>query len=319
MSEFVTFGEPMAVFSSNDVDKTLADSTSFEKFSAGAELNVAIGISRLNFQSAYISAIGSDFTGEFIQHELSANDVDTTSLIQKPNEYTGFYFKNRVSTGDPQVSYFRNNSAVNHLQPEDLTESVFDGLRVLHITGISLALSKSAQQLAEYLIAKAHQLNALVTFDPNIRPQLWKSELDMKTTINRVASLCDVIIPGVKEGRQLTGNTDLEAIADFYLDIPRPSLVVLKNGTVGAFAKDNNGEIIKVPSFHVDHVVDTVGAGDGFATGLISGLLDGLTVKESLVRATAIGALAIQSEGDNAGYPTMKQLDSYIQTSSVAD
>lgn len=100
MSEFVTFGEPMAVFSSNDVDKTLADSTSFEKFSAGAELNVAIGISRLNFQSAYISAIGSDFTGEFIQHELSANDVDTTSLIQKPNEYTGFYFKNRVSTGD---------------------------------------------------------------------------------------------------------------------------------------------------------------------------------------------------------------------------
>ncbi|GAK47529.1 sugar kinases, ribokinase family [Secundilactobacillus oryzae JCM 18671] len=251
---------------------------------------------------------------------LSANNgVNTDALIQKAHEYTGFYFKNRVSDGDPQVAYFRNNSAVNRLQPEDIDDAIFDGLKVLHITGISLALSSSCLKMAEYLIDKAHSLGAIVTFDPNIRPQLWASKEQMRETINHIADRCDIVIPGVSEGTQLTSETTLEDIADFYLNMTTPSMVVLKNGTVGAFAKEANGDITKVPSFHVSHVVDTVGAGDGFATGLISGLIDNLSVKESLVRATAIGALAIQSEGDNAGYPVKSDLEAYIKTNAVTD
>ncbi|KRM74870.1 sugar kinase [Secundilactobacillus collinoides] len=317
MPEFLTFGEPLAVYSSEEMDKPLEEVTKFRRFSAGAELNVAIGVARMGFNSSYVSSIGKDFTGNFIKHELATNHVDTSYLFQKEHSYTGFYFKTRVSHGDPQIAYFRAGSSVNQITESDIDSIDLTGLKVLHITGISLALSENAYRAALSLISKAHHMGAIVTFDPNIRKQLWQSEKTMIATINEVASLADVVFPGLKEGQKLTGYSNPQSIANYYLAGSYTKLVILKNGTIGAVAFDDKQRTVSVPALQVDKVVDTVGAGDGFATGIISGLLDHLSLEDCLRRATTIGALAVQSEGDNTGYPDRNNLLSLMEKKPV--
>ena len=152
----------------------------------------------------------------------------------------------------------------------------------------------------------------LITFDPNIRVQLWKSKEHMIEILNDIASKCDVILPGIKEGNILTGKQTKEEIADFYLNNGAKA-VIIKNGASGAYLKTLTEEKI-VPGFKVEQVVDTVGAGDGFATGVLSGLLDGESYENALVKGNAIGALMVTSKEDNAILPTEDELQSFIMS-----
>ena len=152
----------------------------------------------------------------------------------------------------------------------------------------------------------------LVSFDPNIRVQLWKSEDHMISTLNDIASKCDIILPGIKEGNILTGKQTKEEIATFYINLGAKA-VIIKNGASGAYVKTAEMEKI-VPGFIIDKVVDTVGAGDGFATGVLSGLLDGKSYEEAAVRGNAIGALMVTSKEDNAILPTKPELEAFINS-----
>ena len=114
------------------------------------------------------------------------------------------------------------------------------------------------------------------------------------------------------------GSRDPEAIADFYLNNGTATkTVIVKLGTEGAFVKLKDGISYTVPGFKVEKVVDTVGAGDGFAVGLITALIEGKELKEAVIRANAIGAMAVQSPGDNDGYPTPEQLAEFLQNQKV--
>ncbi len=111
------------------------------------------------------------------------------------------------------------------------------------------------------------------------------------------------------------GSSEPEEIADFYLgQSKRTESVVVKLGTEGAFVKTKTGAAYTVSGFKVDKVVDTVGAGDGFAVGLESALLEGKTLEVAVHRACAIGALAVQSAGDSEGYPNRQQLIEFYKT-----
>jgi 2-dehydro-3-deoxygluconokinase len=149
-----------------------------------------------------------------------------------------------------------------------------------------------------------------VSFDTNLRPTLWKSQEEMIEQINEVAFGSDYVLPGIAEGEILTGYKEPRDIASFYLD-KGVKLVVIKLGPEGAFYKSTDDEGT-VPGFKVEKVVDTVGAGDGFAVGVISGIIEGLPTYEAVLRGNAIGALAVQSPGDNDGYPTKSQLQEFI-------
>jgi 2-dehydro-3-deoxygluconokinase len=133
----------------------------------------------------------------------------------------------------------------------------------------------------------------------------------MVRVINDLARYSDIILPGIHEGLLLTGSKDANVIADFYLDLGI-STVVIKLGEQGAFVKTNN-DCYVVPGFKVSKVIDTVGAGDGFAVGVISGLMEGLSLQEAVKRGAAIGALAVMSLGDNEGLPDRERLVSYMQ------
>jgi 2-dehydro-3-deoxygluconokinase len=145
-----------------------------------------------------------------------------------------------------------------------------------------------------------------ISFDPNLRPSLWASADDMRETTNSLALRADWVLPGIEEGRLLTGKDTPQEIAKFYLDAG-VSLVVIKLGAEGAYYAADQGAAY-VPGFPVDKVVDSVGAGDGFAVGVISAMLEGFGVWEAVRRGAWIGARAVQVLGDTEGLPTRTQL-----------
>jgi len=132
----------------------------------------------------------------------------------------------------------------------------------------------------------------------------------MVEKLNQLAYKANWVMPGINEGKILTGLDKPEAIADFYLN-QGVKLVVIKTGGDGAYYKTSQNESGSVPAFYVDNVVDTVGAGDGFAVGVISALLEGKSIKEALTRGNRIGSLAIQVIGDSEGLPNRQQLGNF--------
>jgi len=178
--------------------------------------------------------------------------------------------------------------------------------RHLHATGIPPALSETARQMSFELMSRMRDAGRSVSFDPNLRPGLWASEQLMISEINRLAALAHWVLPGLSEGRLLTGFEDPADIAAFYLD-QGAEAVAIKLGPHGAYYRTHldAGFVAGVP---VQTVVDTVGAGDGFAVGMISALLENHSFAEAVQRANWVGSRAVQSRGDMEGLPTRAEM-----------
>jgi len=281
----------------------------FRRFSAGAELNVAIGLSRLGLRVGYVSRVGDDAFGRFLLAQMAREGLSRELVTVDSNRSTGFMLKSLAAGGaDPVVDYYRRGSAASAMDATELSRSAPATARHLHLTGILPALSAGCRDLAFALAASARAQGRGVSFDPNLRPRLWASHDDMVTTVNALAARCDVVLPGLAEGRLLTGRDGAEDIAAFYLDLGARAVVV-KLGPEGAFCADRSGLRAHVPGIRVQRVVDTVGAGDGFAVGVISGLLEGLALEAAARRGNAIGARMVQFPGDSDGLPTRQELD----------
>ena len=315
MAEFLTIGEPLVVLASKDVDKSLEESTEFGKFLAGAELNVAVGISRLEHEAAYISKVGDDPFGNFIIAAAKKAGIDTRHLTKENRHLTGFYLKQNVSKGDPSVAYFRKNSAAANLTADELADVDVSGVKLAHLSGIFPALSDKALEAFKIFNQRLNEAGVLTVFDPNLRPALWESREKMIAVTNELAQSSQIILPGINEGEILMGSRDPEAIAEFYLgQSALTHTVIVKLGADGAFVKTKDGKAYTVAGFPVKEVVDTVGAGDGFAVGLESALLEEWPMEDAVSRACAVGALAVQSPGDNDGYPTKEELVNFFNS-----
>jgi len=307
MTDVVTVGEAMALFIARSA-VPLAEVRDFERATAGAELNVAVGLSRLGLRVGYLSALGDDTLGANLLAFMDAEGIDRSQVRLDRQHPTGFMLKAMTADGsDPQVEYYRRGSAASHLSPGDVPDpDPWGQARLLHLTGISPALSDSCRELVFAMARQARAGGRMVTFDPNLRPRLWPSQAVMVDTLNELARLADVVMPGLSEGRLLTGRDDAAGIADFYL-ARGARQVVVKLGPDGAYHAEAAGSGT-VPGQPVATVVDTVGAGDGFAVGVISALLDGLPLREAAARGNAIGARVVQFRGDCEGLPTRAQL-----------
>ncbi len=305
--DVVTIGEAMAMFVATECGP-LSHCENFTRRAAGAELNVATGLARLGHHVGWVSRVGKDSFGQFIVHQLSNEGIDHRQVTVDERYPTGFQLKSKVENGtDPIVEYFRKGSAASHLSLADFDDDYFTQARHLHLSGVAAALSEDALALLNHAAKQMRAAGKTISFDPNLRPVLWKSEAEMVKQINHLAFQADWVLPGLKEGAILTGYHTPEAIADFYLN-EGVKTVVLKTGSDGAWFKTASGEKGAVAAVKVDNVVDTVGAGDGFAVGVISALLEGKPLEQAVVRGNRIGAFAIQVSGDSEGLPTRRQL-----------
>lgn len=306
----VTIGEAMAMFIATEVGD-LAAAERFIKRIAGAELNVAIGLARLGLKVGWVSRIGNDSFGRYTLQQLAKEGVDSRQVTTDPRYPTGFQLKSRVEDGsDPLVEYFRKGSAASHLSVDDFDRDYFGAARHLHLSGVAAAISPSSLALSKHAAQQMKQMGKTISFDPNLRPVLWPSEHEMAKQLNTLAGFADWVLPGISEGKILTGYSQPEAIADFYLAMGVKA-VIIKTGCEGAWYKTDSGEKGQVEAIKTANVVDTVGAGDGFAVGVISALLEGKTLPQAIKRGNRIGSLAIQVSGDSEGLPTRAALGDF--------
>ncbi|SFB20293.1 MULTISPECIES: sugar kinase [unclassified Bacillus (in: firmicutes)] len=307
--DVVTFGEAMAMFIA-DVPGRLHEVSHYTKALAGAETNTAIGFARLGLKSGWASKVGADSFGKFIIAHLQKENVNIEQVLTDGHYPTGFQLKSKVFEGDPEVEYFRKGSAASHMSVVDFNEEYFLSARHLHMTGIPLGISEHTRAFAQHALNFMKKAGKSVSFDPNLRPTLWKSRDEMIAVTNQGAFQADTVLPGIHEGEILTGYQKPEDIAKFYLE-QGVKQVIVKLGGDGAYYQTQTGQGT-VKGYHVEEIVDTVGAGDGFAVGVVSGLLEGLSIEDAVRRGNAIGALAIQSQGDSDGYPTRDRLVEYM-------
>jgi len=306
--DVITIGEAMAMFVATETGD-LDTVEHFLKRVAGAELNVATGLARLGLKVSWVSRVGNDSFGRFVLDCLKREGISDRGVTCDARFATGFQLKSKTENGtDPIVEYFRKNSAASHLSPEDYHSAHFSTARHLHLSGVAAALSDSACALLNHAAHTMKAQGKTLSFDPNLRPVLWNSEAEMVEKLNHLAFQADWVLPGLKEGIVLTGHTDPHAIADFYLN-QGVKAVIIKTGADGAWYKSADGDQGCVPPVYVENVVDTVGAGDGFAVGVISALLEGKTLEQAVQRGNKIGARAIQVQGDSEGLPTREELN----------
>ena len=313
MSEVMTIGEPMVNLIA-DSNETYLEARTLPRQMAGAEFNVAIGVTRQGHSVSYVTTLGQDWQGDLILDYMRGIGIDTSNIRRISGAATGYQLKVRSSDGEPKVIYFRSGSAASQTAPDIVDGIDFDGVRILHVTGIFSALTDNTYSTVSRLMDAAHAHGVTVLFDPNPRPTLWPSREAMIEATNRLAAKCDVFMPGLEEGQLFSGVSAPRDIARFYLDMG-VGKVIIKLGDEGSalFERDDNGGIRQtaVPSFTVD-VVDTVGAGDGFASGVITALLEGLDSEHLLERANAVGAIQVTSVSDSEGLPTAEELRAFI-------
>lgn len=314
MSKVILVGEPMALFIAETEGK-LDTVTSFTRSAAGAEMNVAIGLKRLEHEVCYITKLGMDPFGKYLIDFLNKEGIDTSKICFDDHYPTAFQLKGKTSVGDPDVAYYRNGSAASNLKVDDVDSIDMSGFNHFHLTGIFPAISDISRATLLYLIEKAKNNGLSTSFDPNLRPSLWKDDKDMVKTINKIAFRCDTVLPGISEGKILTGYDNERDIADFYLK-HGVKTVVIKLGPKGAYVKTQTEEAY-IDGYKVDQVVDTVGAGDGFAVGFMSGILENKDVRECADRANAIGAIQVMHKSDNEGLPTREELFNFMKRKSL--
>lgn len=306
----LTLGETLIAFVR--IDGGMADGGPFEAHVVGAESNVAVGLTRLGHRAAMIGRVGDDPLGERVLRQLRAESVDVSFVSRDAAASTGVLIRELRGLGPNEVVYHRAGSAGSRLSPDDVraAATLFAGARIVHLTGITPALSPSAHEAALEAIAAARGAGALVSFDVNLRRKLWSAERARDVLASFVGA-ADLVLAGADEADLLTGSPDPEAAAQ---DLLRrgAKVAVVKLGADGALAADGE-RLIRMPAIPLSTIVDPVGAGDAFAAGFLSATLDGMALEERLARGRTCAAHCMSQRGDLAGLPTRAQLERFSE------
>jgi 2-dehydro-3-deoxygluconokinase len=292
--------------------------TSFQHAFGGAESNVARGLVALGVPTAWISRVGADGFGRRITEALAADGVDTGAVAVDPHRPTGLYVKEIGTRGDgtgSRMHYYRRGSAASALGPglldEPAVRSRLDRAGLVHVSGITAALSDSALALLRRLVAdrapggdrRSDRAPAgagpLISFDLNWRPALWRDPDRDPAVLRELAAAADLVLCGADEAEAVFGTGDpleLRAL------LPGPGTLVVKDDSSAATAVDRDGTVTVQPALRV-RVVEPVGAGDAFAAGYLAGTLRGYgqTGRLRLGHLTAAATLVVS--GDHGAPP----------------
>jgi 2-dehydro-3-deoxygluconokinase len=291
----------------------LADVPSFERAIGGAESNVACALAAAGHTTRWVSRVGADGFGTHVVERIAGYGVDVTCVTRDPDRPTGVYFRTAGDrgTGAHEVAYYRAGSAASAMSPGTVDLAAVRACRVLHLSGITAALSEDCLRLLRELTAPGPS-RPLVSFDVNYRPALWPDAGGPRVLLE-LARRADIVFVGDDEARAAWG---LHGGAALVEALPEPAVVVVKYGPGGATAFDRttdgtadaDGTATTVRAPKVD-VVAHVGAGDAFAAGFLSGTLRGLPVRDRLRHGHLFAAAALTAPGDLAAPPARDHAD----------
>ncbi|MET9897531.1 sugar kinase [Streptomyces sp. NPDC006446] len=325
--EVVALGESMVTFLPTRAGR-LADVPSFERGIGGAESNVACVLARAGHSARWVGRVGADGFGDHLVEAIAAYGVDTSAVRRDPDRPTGVYFRTAGdrATDAHEVAYYRAGSAASAMTARNMDLTAARSGRVLHLSGITAALSGDCLALMRELTAPRPG-RPLVSFDVNHRPGLWRDPEGPRVLLD-LARGADIVFVGDDEAREAWGLRGARAIREA---LPEPDVLVVKYGKGGAVVFDKDatdgtedagrgtedtagqtedvtGTATFVRALRVD-VVAAVGAGDAFAAGFLSATLRGLPVRDRLRHGHLMAAAALTVPGDLAEPPARGHAD----------
>jgi 2-dehydro-3-deoxygluconokinase len=297
-TDLFTFGEVLSVFISSDTDSVMS-ATKFERVTAGAEVNVAVTLSRLGLKSQYFSRFGNDQLGSVMLTDIEAEGVDV-SLAKRVDSFTAAMVRNPGRTAPVEISYLRKGSAASTIEPADILDTYISSTRWLHTTGITCAISQTGEATVKHALKKASDAGVKTSLDLNLRRKLW-SEADAKKALQPLAENIELLIGGEDEYQVVFGSSDVKKVLIDANNRGCKIAVMTKGDQPMRYAIGGEYGEITPPKVVA---VDPVGSGDAFTGGSIAGLLSGMDELDALKQGSMCGALVASMFGDWTGIPT---------------
>ncbi|MGV8895217.1 MAG: sugar kinase [Rhodoglobus sp.] len=297
----VTIGETMGLFHAASLG-SLAQVSDFHLGIGGAESNVAIGLARLGVAATWVGRVGRDGIGERVLRELRAEGVTVAATVDR-DARTGLMVKERRTPVNTSVIYYRSGSAGSRLGPDDLRDGLIENAAVLHVSGITPALSESAADTINAAIDRAVAAGVPVSFDVNHRATLWKT--DPAPVYRAIAARATMVFAGDEEAALFVEGTTPAELAHAIAALG-PSQVIIKLGPEGCHA------LIDSSAYSMAAIpitpLDTVGAGDAFVAGYLAEFVAGSPPEARLATAVRTGAFACLGPGDWESYARTDEL-----------
>ena len=302
--DVVALGESMVTFLPSHPGR-LSDVTSFTRGIGGAESNVACVLAAVGHSVQWVSRVGADGFGDHLVAAIASYGVDTSAVRRDPARPTGIYVRTAGdrATDAHEVAYYRSGSAASAMTVENVDLDAVRSARVLHLSGITAALSDDCLALLRELTSSRVD-RPLVSFDVNHRPGLWRGTEGPGVMLD-LARGADIVFVGEDEAETVWGVTG--GPAAIRTALPEPRALVVKQGVRGATLLDGDTATF-VPSVQVD-VVAAVGAGDAFAAGFLSATLRGLPARDRLRHGHLMAAAALTVPGDLCAPPSRGHAD----------
>ena len=314
MPQIVALGELLIDFTPvgvNDVGIAV-----YERNPGGAPANVLAMASKLGSSTAFIGKVGNDSFGRYLKSVLVNSNIDTSGLLLSDEYKTTLAFVNLDENGDRDFDFYRGQGADTMLRPEEIDSNIFDECELFHFGSVSLTCepSRSATIAAA---REARRRGKRISFDPNYRQPLWRSEAEAKEEILKVVPLANILKVSEEEMVLLTGVNDLEQGAAILSEMG-PEIVLVSRGSSGAFyyTKDYCAAL---PTYAVD-TIDATGAGDVFLGVILNRLLGSASYRETGIIgqtelneivdfANAAGSIATTRYGAIPSFPDLKEIE----------
>lgn len=294
-------------------DVPLPNAQHFDYGLAGAESNLATGLARLGHRVAYFGRVGADSFGDRIRQTLRAEGIDVSGLIDDRERPTGLLIRDSPQGRPITVEYRRAGSAATALEPGGLPDELLTDTQLVHVTGITAALSASSLAATERAMVIAKDAGAAVSFDPNIRLRLADPER-WQVIIKQLAPHADIVFTGRDEAELISPGIAPER---WFTDLGVRSVVV-KDGAAGSYEYLPDSATMVHAGIRPVPLVDPIGAGDGFNAGWISAWLDGAdgpTEADATTRlrtGAVVASMVVAVRGDCTGLPTRALLDQVL-------
>ncbi len=289
--EILTLGEPLVEFNSAS-EGDLDNNTTFHQGFGGDTSNFAVSAARSGGSVGYMTAVGADPFGEALLQMWKNENIETGSIKQMEQFTTGIYFISRIS-GKHKFTYYRKGSAASRMTPEILPIDTIKNAKLLHMSGITQAISSSACQTNDRALAIAKESKTLVSYDPNLRTMLWDLE-QARDIIHGTVPKTDILLPSYDDAVLLTGLKKPEDISDYYLNMGA-KIVVLKMGKEGVLLAQ--GKTIKHFSPYPVKQIDASGAGDTFCGAFIAEYVNNSSIGNCIRYAGTAAALSTTGIG----------------------
>jgi len=334
----LTFGETMLRISPQTKEQRIFQTDNFKIEPGGSESNVAVNLSNLGNKTSFLTKLPDNQLGKIVLRYLNRYNVDTSNIVLGSNRLGIYWTEHGIGPRASNVIYDRENSAVNSLDNEEINyKKVFEGVKWFHTSGITPALSKNCMVVLDNLLEEAKKLSINISMDLNYRSKLWQwienTNFTIEEVMGNIADKCDLLVGNESDFQNIFGiKSNKDDQLDRYKEIAekvfnnfsnlkyiavslRDSISASENIWSGLFFINNNNsiELIKGNSYHLKNVVDRVGGGDSFASGIIHGLINNMNYEETLEFAIGFSALKHTVRGDISEF-SVEDVEHLIET-----